>query len=100
MLKPHYFNDEQADPNDMPLGMAKMQGYVPDGCLLGGSVVMGLVGEGKSPCAGCEGPRARCGGYTGHVYKVSRTDPLAQRCVNCGSPDPDKSCTQGRKDKP
>lgn len=62
MSKPHYFQDAEADPADFQLGMAKMQGYVPQGCLLGGAVVMGLVNEGKSPCKGCAGPRERCGG--------------------------------------
>jgi hypothetical protein len=33
--------------------MAKGQGYVPETCLLGGKLVMGLVNEGKSPCDGC-----------------------------------------------
>ena len=58
----HYFDKPQADPADFQLGMAIMQGYVPPGCLLGGSVAMGLVNDGKSPCKGCAGPRERCGG--------------------------------------
>lgn len=58
----HYFNDEVADPADFQLGMAKMQGYVPEGCLLSGAVVMSEVNAGNSPCWGCNGPRDRCQG--------------------------------------
>jgi len=58
----HYFNEGIADPDDILLGMAKMQGYVPQGCLLGGQVVMAEINDGKSPCAGCNGPRETCGG--------------------------------------
>ena len=61
-MKPHYFDQEQPDTDDMQLGMAKMQGYVPQGCLLGGMVIMAEVNKGNSPCAGCEGPREKCGG--------------------------------------
>lgn len=61
-MKPHYFRQQEADADDMQLGMAKMQGYVPKTCLLGGAVVMGEVNVGRNPCWGCEGPRERCGG--------------------------------------
>ena len=61
-MKPHYFEQEIADADDMQLGMAKMQGYVPQGCLLGGIVVMAEVSSGNNPCSGCEGPRDKCGG--------------------------------------
>lgn len=61
-MKPHYFTQEREDPDDHMLGMAKMQGYVPQACLLGGIVVMGMINEGKSPCDGCNGPREKCGG--------------------------------------
>lgn len=61
-MKPHYFNQAQPDADDMVLGMAKMQGYVPAGCLLGGSTVMAETSAGRSPCWGCEGPREKCGG--------------------------------------
>jgi hypothetical protein len=60
----HYFDRDAAPGTDMLLGMAKMQGYVPANCLLGGPVVMGLVNEGSDPCKGCAGPRGRCGGRT------------------------------------
>jgi hypothetical protein len=60
--KLHYFNANEADPTDFLLGMAKMQGYVPSGCLLGGSVVMHEINDGRNPCWGCEGPRDKCGG--------------------------------------
>lgn len=61
-MKPHYFEQEKADGDDIQLAMAKAQGYVPGSCLLGGPVVMGEVRAGRSPCWGCEGPRDRCGG--------------------------------------
>jgi len=62
-MKPHYFEQDKAD-DDMYLDMAKMQGYVPKTCLLGGAVVMGLVNEGKNPCKGCQGPREKCHGQS------------------------------------
>jgi len=61
-MKPHYFNDEKSDSNDVYLGMAKMQGYVPQSCLLGGMTVMTEINAGRNPCDGCSGPRERCGG--------------------------------------
>lgn len=61
-MKPHYFGDPAPDPDDWQLDMAKGQGYVPSGCLLGGAIAMGEVNAGRDPCAGCAGPRARCGG--------------------------------------
>lgn len=61
-MKAHYFDQKEADADDMMIGMAKMQGYVPKGCLLGGMVAMAEVQAGRSPCAGCNGPRERCGG--------------------------------------
>ena len=61
-VKPCYFDQTEADKDDMMLDMAKGQGYVPDTCLLGGSLVMALVNQGADPCKGCEGPRAKCKG--------------------------------------
>lgn len=61
-MKPHYFNQDKADKDDMMLGMAIMQGYVPKDCLLGGMIVIGMVNEAEDPCKGCEGPRQKCGG--------------------------------------
>ena len=61
-MKPHYFDDPTGAAVDLWLNMAKGQGYVPKGCLLGGEVVMGLVNQGEDPCAGCECLRERCGG--------------------------------------
>ncbi len=58
----HYFDRPEADPNDWALGMAKVQGYVPAGCLLGGVTVMHEVHAGRNPCWGCAGPRDKCGG--------------------------------------
>jgi hypothetical protein len=61
-MKPHYFEQASADSDDIRLGMAKLQGYVPKTCLLGGAVVMGEVFAGRDACAGCEGPRIKCAG--------------------------------------
>ena len=61
-MKPHYFEQQEADTDDMLLGMAKMQGYVPQTCLLGGATVMGEVRAIRSPCDGCHGPREKCKG--------------------------------------
>lgn len=61
-MQPHYFDQPTTASSDMLLGMAKMQGYVPAGCLLGGVVVMSEVSAGRHPCWGCEGPREKCGG--------------------------------------
>jgi len=61
-MKAHYFELAEADQDDWQLGMAKMQGYVPQTCLLGGVVVMAEVSAGRNPCWGCAGPRARCHG--------------------------------------
>lgn len=59
-MKPHYFEQDKADEDDFQLVMAKMQGYVPKTCLLGGVVVMTDIDNGKCPCCGCEGPRDKC----------------------------------------
>ena len=61
-MKVHYFEQDKADSDDMLLGMAKMQGYVPQTCLLGGQTVMGLVNSGKDPCKGCNCDKSKCGG--------------------------------------
>ena len=61
-MKPHYFEQDAPDTDDMMLQMAIHQGYVPPGCLLGGVVVMAIIGDGGDPCEGCAGPRARCQG--------------------------------------
>jgi len=62
MQKLHYFEEEQADPNDHLLNMAKQQGYVPQTCLLAGMIVIVLVNEGKDPCFGCACDRSKCKG--------------------------------------
>lgn len=61
-MEPHYFDRPEADPRDHQLNMAKMQGYVPRTCLLGGAVVMGEITAGRNPCWGCDGPREKCHG--------------------------------------
>jgi len=59
-MKLHYFDQEKADEDDMLLGMAIQQGYVPKTCLLGGMTIIAEVQEGISPCAGCNCDRAKC----------------------------------------
>ncbi len=61
-MKPHYFDQDAADPDDMQLKMAKAQGYVSRKCLLNGTLVMSLIRDSKSPCEGCAGPREKCEG--------------------------------------
>jgi len=61
-VKLHYFNQEKADESDIQLKMAKGQGYVPEGCLLAGIVVMDEVNKGNDPCAGCNCERGKCDG--------------------------------------
>jgi hypothetical protein len=61
-MKPHYFDDPAADPDDALLGLMVKQGYVPPTCLLNGRSVFALTTQGDDPCAGCDGPRARCHG--------------------------------------
>jgi len=63
-MKPHYFDQSESDSDDMQLGMAIMQGYVPKTCLLNGVIVMSEVGSGRNPCHGCNGPRDKCHGKT------------------------------------
>ena len=64
MDQPHYFdaNDNGNADYDGLLRMCKAQGYVPETCLLGGQMVLGLVNEGADPCYGCSGPREICHG--------------------------------------
>jgi hypothetical protein len=61
-MKLHYFDQAEADADDVWLSTAKTQGYVPPGCLLGGAVVMSETNAGRKACWGCEGPREKCGG--------------------------------------
>jgi len=61
-MKPHYFDQEVPDDDYINLNMAKGQGCVPKGCLLGRMIVATLVDQGKDPCQGCEHPRSKCGG--------------------------------------
>lgn len=61
-MKLQYFEQGEPDADDMQLAMAKAQGYVPRGCLLGGQIVMDRVTAGEDPCFGCNGPRDMCGG--------------------------------------
>jgi hypothetical protein len=62
MTKLYYFDQDQADADDMMLGTAKAQGYVPQTCLLGGATVFRELGLGLNPCRGCNGPREKCHG--------------------------------------
>ena len=61
-MKLHYFNQETADEGDTLLGMCKLQGYVPETCLLGGATAWSEVQKGRDPCAGCHCNRSKCGG--------------------------------------
>ena len=61
-MKPHYFDQTEADGDDGLLTMCKMQGYVPHTCLLGGIVVMSETNAGRNACWGCNGPREKCRG--------------------------------------
>lgn len=62
MEKPHYFNQEKADPTDMYLKMAIQQEYVPKTCLLNGQLVIALTKAGRDPCKGCACDRKKCHG--------------------------------------
>ena len=62
MRRFHYFDQAQADPQDVQLRMAIGQGYVPAGCLLAGDLVMEMTRKGQDACSGCQGPRERCQG--------------------------------------
>lgn len=68
-VKPHYFQQEKPDADDIQLKMAIGQGYVPTTCLLGGPTVMGLTMAGDDPCKGCQGPRERCHGRPNLLLK-------------------------------
>lgn len=68
-MKLHYFQQLAADTDDIQLEMAKMQGYVPQKCLLGGMVVMDEINKGNNPCWGCEGPREKCDGAPKHAQR-------------------------------
>jgi len=65
-MKLHYFDQLEADTNDINLAMAIGQGYVPRTCLLGGMIVISEINEGRDPCVGCEGPRDKCKGRGKH----------------------------------
>ena len=61
-MKLHYFEQDEADNDDIQLTIAKAQGYVPKTCLLGGIVAMSEIMGGRDPCAGCAAPREKCYG--------------------------------------
>ena len=61
-MKPHYFDQDIADSDDIHLKMAINQGYVPKTCLLNGLVVMSEINKNHDPCKGCYGPREKCHG--------------------------------------
>lgn len=74
-MKPHYFDDPAGADNDAWLNIAKAQGYVPKGCLLGGNVVMAETSAGRDACAGCNGPREKCGGRPKAAASVQEVSP-------------------------
>ena len=61
-MKLAYFHLLTADNDDVALGDAKTLGHVPTTCLLGGHIVWKHIALNLDPCAGCNGPRPRCGG--------------------------------------
>ena len=61
-MKPHYFDQSEADADDMELQMAIHQGYVPAKCLLGGRTIESEIAKGNDPCLGCKCKRTKCGG--------------------------------------
>lgn len=61
-MKIAYFHLRTADNDDHALGDAKVMGYVPDTCLLGGSLVWKNISLELDPCAQCNGPREKCKG--------------------------------------
>lgn len=67
-MKPNYFEQKQADIDDIQLQMAIHQGYVQKGCLLGGGIVMGVISKGEDPCKGCICSRVKCGGRPERGY--------------------------------
>ena len=62
VMQINYFDQDNADEDDIHLKMAKGQGYVPQTCLLSGAIVMDEVRNQKDPCAGCYCPRDKCKG--------------------------------------
>jgi hypothetical protein len=68
-MRAHYFDEEKAPESDIMLKMAIRQGYVPEGCLMNGHVVIALINGGCSTCPECNGPREKCGG------KAKRSKP-------------------------
>jgi hypothetical protein len=68
-----YFDRSAAPKRDIQLQLAVHQGYVPSRCLLGGGIVLAEMRAGRDPCAGCDGPRVRCGGRP-CVEKVYREE--------------------------
>ena len=62
MRQLHYFEEGVAPDTDLQLVAAKQQGYVSQGCLLAGPVVMSEVERGNDPCSGCFCERDVCGG--------------------------------------
>ena len=87
----HYFEFKEADPRDKELKAAIKTGVVPEGCLLNGSLVMGVHYEGIDPCSQCAGPRERCGGRPMHkeanqvknrdANRLSHTDDATYRAL-------------------
>lgn len=61
-MKLNYFMQKEADSDDLMLTAAIKNGYVPETCLLCGSVVIAERLDGNDPCAGCNGPREKCNG--------------------------------------
>lgn len=74
-MKRIYFGQPSADDDDAALGVAKIMGYVPTTCLLGGAHVWEALDAGRDPCSGCLGPREKC---LGREMMVEETPTLDQ----------------------
>jgi hypothetical protein len=81
----NYFDFQEADARDKQLVLAKEMNIVPEGCLLNGSLVMGLHYTApvdhhpEYVCRMCkEGPRERCGGAA-YVQPEATEDDLSGR---------------------
>lgn len=85
-MKPHYFEQPEADQDDMALAMAKQQGYVPLTCLLGGATVMSEVSKGRDACYGCNGPRNVCGGRPHESAYAAGAASAAEPAFQMGGP--------------
>ena len=57
-----YEDRKKQAENDGMLKLCKEQGYVPEGCVLAGSLVYALTNETGDACKGCNEDRRKCKG--------------------------------------